>query len=58
MGWIDAAQGDLAAGDRGGDGEGLGLEPIAQDPVLGPAQPIDPLDLEPLRRGPLDARAH
>ena len=45
-------------GDRRGDGERLRLEPIAEDAVLGAAQPVDPLDLDPTLGGPLDPRAH
>ena len=58
MGRVDAAHDDLAAGHRRGHGKGARLQPIAEDAVLDPVQPVHPLDLEPMRSRPLDLRAH
>ncbi len=55
---VDPVQRDLATRDRGGDGKGLRLQPVAQDPMLGAAQAIHALDLDPTLAGARDPRAH
>ncbi len=48
---VHAAKGDVTAGDGGGDGERLRLQPVAEHAVVGAAQPIHALDLDaPLGR--------
>ena len=46
------------AGDSGGDHEGPGLDPVGDDAVIGAPEALATFDLDGVRIGPLDRRAH
>ena len=52
------AERDSTARDGGRDDEGPGLDAVGDHGVLGAAQPAPALDLDAIRRGPLDLGAH
>ena len=53
-----ALEGHAPAGDGRRHDERAGLDPVGNDPVLGAAQALAALDLDRVRRGPLDLGAH
>ena len=55
---IDPVECDGPAGDGSRDGERLGLEAVAHDPMLDATQPLDALDADAPLLIALDVRAH
>ena len=49
---------EIAAGDRGSDGVGPGLDPVGDQFVAGGVERVDPLHQNSMRSGPLDACSH
>ena len=49
---------EMAAGDRGGDGVGSGLDAVGDQIVAGVVKGIHALHQNPMRSGTLDARSH
>ena len=55
---VDPPQHDVTAGRGRRDGKRLGLQPVAEHAMVGTAQAVDALDLDPPIRAALDPRAH